>query len=1263
MDRIKYFNFMTKGNRYKLLFTISLSLFILTTHAQSAYQKGWDSFLNNHRAEARSFFIEATNDKKTESDAYLSLSLLSNAEGKTEEAFNFWTKFCNTSPQTDALLYTSSHFPFAFSARNALKNEKLELLRSLHEKEGLNGYVKALMQMSLGYHYQGVKDNQKAKELFRSTGMLYDWQILGKFDNTSGGGFHKDWGAVEKASTAEKFTNELGAEVHWFYPGENQSDGWFYPTHHLDSPSSITYAQCFVNSQATLDAILNIGVSGSIKAWINDALVISIEDERNTGIDVYATQIKLNKGYNRILLQLGDGEVSSANFYVRFTDNNGHPIKGLTHTHTYNKYNKGRNNKSLHINEFYPEKELKHFIQENQENVLYTYMLVEQYLLNDKTDEAMELLFLLLTRFPTSSLLHSKLSEAFSRSKNHTYATQEMEAILSYDPDSFAGLTMLIGIAQESNKVNEVKKLYEKLIQLYGESPYSIRIDQWIASQENNLQKRRSIAQKQYEKHPESFEMMNNLYQITENLLKDSKGAKQIIENYYNQYQNDYATQVLSSIYMKEGDSEKALMLLEELIEKAPYNSGYYLNYGYTLLNMQRYDKALDIANRLMKVSPFNASTYMLIAKIHKEKGDNEEAIANFEKTLYYYPGYFEALDQLRLLGARKELEEYFPKNKLDSLISIAGNYEDYPEDHSLIILETNDNLHHTGGAQEKHKELAVKIFNQSGIDTWKEYWIQTFSGEYLIIDKAEIIKPNGQKTRAESNGGQVVFTGLEIGDVLHLDYRIKSYFYNTLATKFAETHLFQGLVPYLYSRHTLALPHDLSFDYQFANGNLEPTITQFDNKKLYKWEAYNQPSIKSEPYMAAPRDVAPTLVYSNYPDWEFIRKWYQDLTANKFKADFILKNAVANILEGKENVSDTQKAKLFYEYIIKNISYINTRFTQDNLIPQKASHTLSTRLGDCKDVATLFTAMCKIVGIDANVILVSTKGGNDYNKLLLPSIAFDHAIAELNADGKRYILELTSDKLPFGSVYEMLLESNMLSIKTPNKKGKDYLERVRVPHRTPNNITRYSQITMKDNGFQIKYKATAYGSLSAHLRNQYADLGIEEQRKDFNEAAAERYKAKTAISNLEFENLNNLEDSATYSYNLFAENMLHDLANMKIFKLSWADGKHDLKELALENRKFPFLNWAYNVGDVMKEIIMVSIPEGMRLLETPEDIYLECANASYSLRFDSSQKGIFKVTREFISKTEIVSVEEYPAFSKFMSDVSMSDNKLYAVE
>jgi hypothetical protein len=54
------------------------------------------------------------------------------------------------------------------------------------------------------------------------------------------------------------------------------------------------------------NAQLRVGVSGSVKVWVNDQQILAEPEERNNDLDAYIQTVKLNKGYNRILVQSGE---------------------------------------------------------------------------------------------------------------------------------------------------------------------------------------------------------------------------------------------------------------------------------------------------------------------------------------------------------------------------------------------------------------------------------------------------------------------------------------------------------------------------------------------------------------------------------------------------------------------------------------------------------------------------------------------------------------------------------------------------------------------------------------------------------------------------------------------------------------------------------------------------------------------------------------------------------------------------------------------
>ncbi|WP_163223267.1 DUF3857 domain-containing protein [Bacteroides sp. 214] len=1245
------------------LFTLLLGILLLLpgfTFASTNYQKAWEEFFANNRVQARNSFNEALNDPATQADAYLALSILDWSENKLEDAFADFTKFYRLCHEPDAFLYGLYTTPYTFADGTILKPEKLKFLEEIVDKT-TNGTLRAMIYETLGKHYEGCNDFEKSAEYFGKVGALRNWQILGAFNNISGSGFEKEWGAVSKARTKDIFQNHLGATVGWYAPGLNKSDGWFDFTYYYMINDIVVYAQSFVTSPQPQEAFIRLGTSGSLKVWINDALVGSVQQERNCDMDVYSYKINLNKGVNRILVQVGQSEIEALNFMARLTDEQGIPLTGLQESADYASYTKASNKTNNNSLPFFPEAYLQERIKTDATNPLYALVLAETYLRNDKADEAILLLREVQKQAPKSSYVHTRLAEAYARAQNQTYYTKQIEDLKRDDPESFYALSNLSSEAISSNKINEVRSLNQKIKDLYGESLDTRLLDAWLANKQNNQEESIAIARENFAKYPYNYGYMNAVYNIEENTLKNRTAAEEIIKNYCENYFSPAAMGTLSGRYIKDGEVEKGLQILRDRIARMPYAIGFLQSFARTLYQMQRYDEALTIAKQMEKQTPYLSAVYTLQADILKAMKNEKQAAEYYKKAIHYNPVAFDARTQLRQLEGEKEIEDLFPRYNIDSLIAAAPSAEVYPDDHSMLVLYDSKQMFYPEGASEYHMEIAVKILNQTGVEIWKEYNVSAYSGQDVTIDKSEIIKANGQRVKAERNGGQVVFTNIEPGDALYLEYRIKEYATDVISKHIYSQDIFQYSMPSMVISNSLLLPKEKKFQYVVANGKIDPVITNMGDMKLYRWTSNNQPALRMEPAMSSFVDVVPTLAYSSFPDWHFIANWYKDLTTNKFKSDYLLQDTFDEILKGKENASPLEKAELFYEYIVKNITYSNVPFMQNNYIPQAASRTISTRLGDCKDVSTLFVALCRKAGIKANLVLLLSRD-NGRNILPLPSNAFNHCIAQLTIDSKVYYLELTDSRLPFGSAPVYDLHSPILPIPYGDEVSEGKLLSMNMPFRMPNAVLRTSKYQFNNNDMMISTQTVRWADAASGFRHMYADLGAEEQLKQMSQAISSDYTTPVKVSNLQFNELTSLADTLEYSYEVEAKNIMQEIAGMKIFKIHWADQFASLEEYSLDTRKYPIEFWMLAPEDKTEEKVTAILPEGRKFMEVPKDIHLECDNAVYDLTFDAQTSGQMVITRRFQRKSETITPQQYDAFKEFVHAVAEADNKSYAM-
>lgn len=1245
-------------NKKVIYLSLSFLLSCMSVFSQQAYDEGWKALQKNDRAEARKYFNQVTSNP----DALLALSLLDMTENKLESAFTNFKKCYELSANPYPYLYAMSSMPYVLTHQGGLKGEKLAFFEKIVTDPAMNGTLKAMVYERLGENYILANNLKKANECFAKMGAIQNWQVLGTFDNISGSGFNKDWGAIEKAKSEDIFKNKVNADVKWYSPGANHENQWFHFEYQFYTKDAVMYAQTFVSSPSEQEVYLRAGNSGSLKIWLNDALVSSVSEERNCDLDIYYYKVKLNKGTNRILVQIGSSDIDQANFLIRLTDAAGNPIPNLTSSDTYASYTKSTESYDTKELPFFAEEFFLNKIETDKNNPINYILLAETYLRNDKTYQGTKILKNLESIAGRSTLTAYRLYEAYMRSQNQTDTEKEMEYIKKEDPNSFYALQARYDEAVEAEKYDEAEELYNKTKELYGSSDIT---DQWsidIASYQKNFDKAISLAKDFYTKNPDNYQYMYLNYIIEKNVSKKPAKAIAIVENYLKSNNNSEALSLLAGEYLEQGNAKKGLAALYKRSEDKPYAVGYYQNSMKVLTGMQLYNEALSMSEKALKLAPYLSEIYNARGVIYKNLNNEEQAKENFKKAIYYSPASYDARDQLRLLEKRKEIFSLFKDSNLQELIAKAPGQDKYPDDNSVVILNEKQQVIYPEGAKEYRYELAAKILNKSGIEDWKEYTIG-YNGYWqkLIVDKAEVIKANGTVSKAESDDNHIVFTNLETNDVLHLVYRMQDLSSGKLASQFFDDFQFQYGIPIISSKFSLLVPKDKPFKYVIKNTKVQPQIREVEDMQLYSMELTDVPAMKSETYMSSFSDLTPTFFYSSIPDWKYVSDWYKDLTVSKFNADYVLKETYNELLKGKEKVSKLEKAKIFYNYILQNITYSSVDFMQSNYVPQKASRTITTRLGDCKDLSTLFVSLCRMADIDANLVLISTRS-NGTDNLVMPTINFNHAIAQLNVDNKTYYLELTDDGLPFGSLPLEDISAQILPIPYNADIANNTLIHLTSPLRTVNQSVRQHTVTVTNNDLSIIRKSIYYGDAASISRGNNKSLSDEERLKKLNESVSKDFIVPAKVSDLKFTEIETLADSVIQSYNVKVSGALQEVAGMKIFSLPWSD-INSLDFVSTETRNFPLEYWTYQSEDKTTEIITLILPQGKKFVEIPTNKQLECADAKYSLSFDLKDSNKIVIKRYFERKNDVVSVQNYPTFREFMNSVSESDNKQYAIK
>ena len=312
-----------------ILLTCTFLLFYFVDFAND-YDKAWEALRKNDRKQANAYLEKALKDPATAADAYITSIFLKEFDGGKNVNGHFnemvMDKVKDVNPYLFAMWFNDA--VLGKYGKKTLKDQ-LDLLDEITKRGDINGSLKAASKYVLGMHFLNSNQFEKVRPEWVKMASLGDWQLVGPFENLSGTGFYKSHGPLEHAEAAADFKSPGNALIRWFKPSKINEDGWVILHSHIPDNTAVAYAQTFVFVPEDMKVMVNAGVNGSLKVWVNDFLVIAESKERATELDCYKNYAQFKKGYNRILVQTSYSNNSIANFIIRCTDANGNPIEGL----------------------------------------------------------------------------------------------------------------------------------------------------------------------------------------------------------------------------------------------------------------------------------------------------------------------------------------------------------------------------------------------------------------------------------------------------------------------------------------------------------------------------------------------------------------------------------------------------------------------------------------------------------------------------------------------------------------------------------------------------------------------------------------------------------------------------------------------------------------------------------------------------------------------------------------------------------------------
>ncbi|MCK4519219.1 MAG: hypothetical protein KAU12_03765, partial [Candidatus Omnitrophica bacterium] len=268
-------------------------------------------------------------------EAHLLLGIINRELGNTEKAFDFWFS-CLDFDRLENNYVISEIIGLDLSYGNVQK--LIKKLEGIIESPG-HILLKPKARWYLAYLYRKISNLTKSRQAYKKIGFIDKWMIIGPFDNK------------EKMALKEPYLPESEIDFDKSYTGKVKKICWrelnyleYDQTVNLNSvlyPQSwaAAYGLTYIYSPADKDVIFWVGSDDAIKVWLNDFLIFKNENYQSFITDQYAIHVKLNKGWNKVLVKVCEG-IGSWGFGLRVTDSGARPLTGLKYSREIKPYSK-----------------------------------------------------------------------------------------------------------------------------------------------------------------------------------------------------------------------------------------------------------------------------------------------------------------------------------------------------------------------------------------------------------------------------------------------------------------------------------------------------------------------------------------------------------------------------------------------------------------------------------------------------------------------------------------------------------------------------------------------------------------------------------------------------------------------------------------------------------------------------------------------------------------------------------------------------------
>ncbi len=478
----------------------------------------------------------------------------------------------------------------------------------------------------------------------------------------------------------------------------------------------------------------------------------------------------------------------------------------------------------------------------------------------------------------------------------------------------------------------------------------------------------------------------------------------------------------------------------------------------------------------------------------------------------------------------------------------------------------------------------------------------------------------------------------------------------------------FQDEMPHVSQSFTLVLPPTFSYTTTWAH---HPPVEGSDlENHRYRWQMDHEPAIDVERVPLSPAADSlmgrmtvhysgPGLHFPQEGTWQGIGEWYEVLARDRLRTSPEIATKATELANGKADFYD--KAEAIGEFVQGHIRYVAINIGVGGWQPHAAQEVFHEGYGDCKDKATLLSAMLSSVGIHSALLMVDTERG--VIDPSAPSIYGNHMIGAIEIpqgyeskkmrsvvtanNGKRYLIfDPTWERTPFGQLENNLQGSYGVLMEGPAS------QIIQLPVLSPdlNRVQRSGSFALSADGtLKGNVMEKRFGDLAEDRREVFT-LGDAKQQQRYLDHSVESDFTSASLTDVKVENAHALNQDLTVEYKLEASRFASTVGPLLMVRPRVL-GSENLG-VDRKTRKVDV-----NLGETLeaRDEFDIELPDGYVVDELPAPVKAEVSFATYQSS-TTLQGHTLHYSRTYTQRAVTLPAAKYPELQHLVGIIAADE-------